>query len=178
MSRIGKQAVEIPSGVTCSVDGQSIAVKGPKGNLELAFTTNVTVSVEDNEVRVAKANGSRQATADWGTTRSHIDNMVKGVTDGWKKELEINGVGYTATASGSNLKLVVGYSHDVDLQIPQGVDCKIDRNIVSIEGADKGVVGQFAATIRKSKPAEPYLGVGIKYVGEQIRRKAGKAGKK
>lgn len=178
MSRVGKQPVELPSGVTCSVDHRTVSVQGPKGKLELVYTNNVKVELEEEKVVVSVANRSRQATADWGSTRAHINNMVKGVTEGWRKELEISGVGYTATLAGKQLKLVVGFSHDVLLPIPEGVNCQVEKSLVKVDGCDKGVVGQFAATIRKVKPAEPYLGVGIKYAGEQIRRKAGKTGKK
>ena len=178
MSRIGKIPVEIPAGVTVSVDGYNLAVKGPKGSLEHKLGSGVKVEVGEKEAVVELVKNDPQGRANYGTTRAIVANMVHGVTTGWTKELELQGVGYTASLSGNKLKLVVGYSHDVFIEIPKIVQCKVQKTNITLESIDKQVVGNLAASIRKVKPPEPYLGKGIRYVGEQVRRKAGKAGKK
>ncbi len=178
MSRVGKVPVEIPSGVKASVDGSTISVEGPKGKLQKEFSGYVTLTVEDGNVVVAPATQRKQALSNWGTARAIVANMVKGVVDGWSKSLELSGVGFTATMSGKELVLATGYSHKTNLTIPQGVTCKVEKQAIHLESCDKQVVGEFAATVRRVCPPEPYLGKGIKYSDEVVRRKAGKAGGK
>ena len=175
MSRIGKQPVELPSGVTATVSGQTIEVKGPKANHSFTATDDVTIAIEDNVVKVTPRGKSKRARQQWGMSRTMVANMVKGVTEGFKKELEINGVGYRAQMQGNTLKLSLGYSHDVDFEVPQGVTvtCPKQTEIV-IEGDDPQLVGQVAANIREWRAPEPYKGKGIKYKDEYIFRKEGK----
>lgn len=179
MSRVGKQPVEIPSGVKASVNGQTVQIEGPKGKLVYDVHHTIVVKQEENSLVVEPINtADRQAKASFGSTRSHLANMVKGVTEGWQKSLELTGVGFNAKLQGNTLTLFTGYSHDVDIEVPQGVNCNVNKSIIDLDSADKELVGSLAARIKKVCPPEPYLGKGIKYVGEQIRRKAGKAGKK
>ena len=175
MSRIGKKPVELPSGVDAKVSGQTIEVKGPKGARSFTATDDVTLAVEENAVSVTPRGTSKRARQQWGMSRTMVANMVKGVTDGFKKELEINGVGYRAQMQGNTLKLSLGYSHDVDFDVPQGVTvtCPKQTEIV-IEGDDPQLVGQVAANIREWRAPEPYKGKGIKYKDEYIFRKEGK----
>jgi large subunit ribosomal protein L6 len=175
MSRIGKKPVELPSGVTASVSGQTVEVKGPKGTRTFTATDDVTVKVEENVVSIEPRGKSKRALQQWGMSRTMVANMVKGVTEGFKKELEINGVGYRAQMQGNTLKLSLGYSHDVDFEVPQGVTvtCPKQTEIV-IEGDDPQLVGQVAANIREWRAPEPYKGKGIKYKDEYIFRKEGK----
>jgi len=175
MSRIGKRPVELPSGVTASVSGQTVEVKGPKGTRNFTATDDVTLAVEDNVVTVTPRGTSKRARQQWGMSRTMVANLVQGVSEGFKKELEINGVGYRAQMQGDTLKLSLGYSHDVNFDVPQGVTvtCPKQTEIV-IEGADQQLVGQVAANIREWRAPEPYKGKGIKYKDEYIFRKEGK----
>jgi large subunit ribosomal protein L6 len=175
MSRIGKKPVELPSGVSASLSGQTIVVSGPKGELSFTATDDVTVKVADNEVTVAPRGKSKRARQQWGMSRTLVDNLVTGVSTGFKKELEINGVGYRAQVSGKVLKLNLGLSHDVDFEIPEGVSITAPKQTeILVEGIDSQLVGQVAANIRAWKKPEPYKGKGIKYKDEYIFRKEGK----
>ena len=175
MSRIGKVPVAIPSGVTASIEGSTISVKGPKGTLTLGMSDLIDYKVEGSEISVTPANDTKQARSFWGMQRTLVSNLVEGVTEGFTKVLEISGVGYRAQAQGNKLKLQLGYSHDVDLDVPQGVEVKTpDQTTVEISGIDKQAVGQFAAEIRRWRKPEPYKGKGIKYRGEYVFRKEGK----
>lgn len=175
MSRIGKKPVDLPGGVTATVSGQTIEVKGPKGNHSFTATDDVTLAVEDNAITVTPRGKSKRARQQWGMSRTVIANMVTGVTDGFKKELEINGVGYRAQMQGNVLKLNLGYSHDVDFQVPAGVTVTAPKPTeIIVEGSDSQLVGQVAANIREWRKPEPYKGKGIKYKEEYIFRKEGK----
>jgi len=175
MSRIGKRPVELPSGVSASVSGQTIEVKGPKGTRSFTATDDVTLTIDDNAVSVTPRGKSKRSRQQWGMSRSMVQNLVTGVSDGFKKELEIQGVGYRANAQGSVLKLALGYSHDVDFAVPAGVTVTTPKNTeVVIEGIDEQLVGQVAANIREWRAPEPYKGKGIRYKGEYIFRKEGK----
>jgi large subunit ribosomal protein L6 len=175
MSRIGKKPVTVPAGVTASIDGGMLNVKGPKGTLSLQLRDEITYAVEDGGISVQPANDTKQARAFWGMQRTMVQNLVTGVTEGFTKKLLITGVGYRAAAQGRKLKLQLGYSHDVDLDVPEGVEVKTpDQTTVEISGSDKQAVGQFAAEIRRWRKPEPYKGKGIKYDGEFIFRKEGK----
>lgn len=175
MSRIGKQPVPIPSGVTASVDGQLVAVKGPKGELSHVLVDEVIAKLDDGAIEVSPRDDTQAARAMWGMSRTLLANLVTGVTDGFTKKLEITGVGYRAAVQGSALQLQLGYSHDVAYPIPPGiqVQCPKPTEIV-ISGIDKQKVGQVAAEIRRFRPPEPYKGKGVRYAGEFILRKEGK----
>ena len=175
MSRIGKKPVELPSGVTATLDGQTVEVKGPKGTHTFTATDDVTIAVEDNAVTVTPRGTSKRARQQWGMSRTMVANMIQGVTTGFKKELEIQGVGYRAQMQGNTLKLNLGYSHDVDFAIPDGIKvvCPKPTEIV-LEGQDKQLVGETAAKIRDWRRPEPYKGKGIRYKGEYIFQKEGK----
>lgn len=175
MSRIGKKPVDLPDGVTASVSGQTVEVKGPKGTRIFTATDDVTLSVEDGAVSVTPRGKSKRAKQQWGMSRTQVQNLVTGVTDGFKKELEINGVGYRAQMQGNVLKLNLGYSHDVDFIVPDGVTVTAPKpTIIFVEGNDQQLVGQVAANIREWRKPEPYKGKGIKYKDEYIFRKEGK----
>ena len=175
MSRIGKKPVPLPSGVTASISGQTVEVKGPKGVRSFKATDDINVKLEDNAVHVTPRGSSKRARQQWGMSRTQVANLVTGVTTGFKKELEITGVGYRANLQGNVLKLALGYSHDVDFQIPDGVTITSSKPTeITIEGIDQQVVGQVAANIRAWRKPEPYKGKGIKYKGEFIFRKEGK----
>ena len=175
MSRIGKKPVDLPSGVTASVSGQTVEVNGPKGTRTFTATDDVTLTVEDNAVSVTPRGKSKRARQQWGMSRTQVQNLVTGVTDGFKKELEINGVGYRAAMQGNILKLNLGYSHDVDFIVPDGVTVTAPKpTIIFVEGNDQQLVGQVAANIREWRKPEPYKGKGIRYKGEFIFRKEGK----
>ncbi len=175
MSRIGKKAVPVPAGVTVSVNGQSVAVKGPKGELKEVLNEQVLVKMEEGGVKVDPINQSKLARSSWGMSRTLVANMMKGVTDGYSKSLEINGVGYRAALEGKVLKLNLGYSHDVNYPVPDGIDIKTPKPTeIVISGINKQRVGQVAAEIREWRGPEPYKGKGIKYAGETIFRKEGK----
>ena len=175
MSRIGKKPVELPSGVTASVSGQTIEVKGPKGTRSFTATDDVTITLEDNIIKVDPRGKSKRARQQWGMSRTMVANLVQGVTDGFKKELEINGVGYRAQMQGNTLKLNLGLSHDVDFVAPEGVTVTAPKQTeIVVEGIDEQLVGQVAADIRAWRSPEPYKGKGIKYKDEYIFRKEGK----
>ncbi|SDX18693.1 MULTISPECIES: 50S ribosomal protein L6 [Litoreibacter] len=175
MSRIGKKPVDLPSGVTASVSGQTIEVKGPKGVRTFKATDDVTLAVEDNVVTITPRGSSKRARQQWGMSRTMVANLVTGVTDGFKKELEIQGVGYRAAMEGKNLKLNLGLSHDVVYEVPEGVTVVAAKPTeITIEGIDEQVVGQVAANIRAWRKPEPYKGKGIRYKGEFVFRKEGK----
>ena len=175
MSRTGKKPVSIPAGVTASLEGGVISVTGPKGVLSLPMEGEVTYALEDGMLSVKPANETKRARSFWGMQRTLIQNLVTGVTDGFSKTLEITGVGYRANSQGRKLKLQLGYSHDVDLDVPDGLEVKTpDQTTIEISGIDAQKVGQFAAEIRRWRKPEPYKGKGIKYRGEYIFRKEGK----
>ena len=175
MSRIGKKPVPVPAGVTASIDGGLLSVKGPKGTLTLPLREEISYTVEGDGIIVKPANGTKAARAFWGMQRTMVQNLVTGVTEGFTKTLEITGVGYRAAAQGKVLKLQLGYSHDVNYAIPEGITIATpDQTTVNITGIDKQVVGQVAAEIRRWRKPEPYKGKGIKYRGEYIFRKEGK----
>jgi large subunit ribosomal protein L6 len=175
MSRIGKKAVPVPAGVTASVNGNQLSVKGPKGTLVLQMSDLITYDVQADGIAVQPANDTKQARAFWGMQRTLVQNLVTGVTEGFTKKLLITGVGYRANSQGRKLKLQLGYSHDVDIDVPEGIEVKTpDNTTIEISGADKQKVGQLAAEIRRWRKPEPYKGKGIKYAGEFIFRKEGK----
>ena len=175
MSRIGKKAVAIPAGVTATVSGDQLSVKGPKGTLNLQMSDLIRYEVQGDSIGVQPANDTKQAQAFWGMQRTLVQNLITGVTAGFSKKLVITGVGYRAAAAGRTLKLQLGYSHDVNIDVPEGLDVKTpDATTVEISGADKQKVGQLAAEIRRWRKPEPYKGKGIKYDGEFIFRKEGK----
>jgi large subunit ribosomal protein L6 len=175
MSRIGKKPVELPAGVSASVSGQTVEVKGPKGTKSFNATDDVTIAVDGNLVKITPRGTSKRARQQWGMSRSMVANLVTGVSTGFKRELEITGVGYRAAMAGNTLKLSLGYSHEVNFEVPAGVTvtCPKQTEIV-VEGDDAQLVGQVAANIREWRKPEPYKGKGIKYKGEYIFRKEGK----
>jgi large subunit ribosomal protein L6 len=177
MSRIGKQPVKILEGVIAKESGREIKITGPKGTLSLEIPGTVTVEIKDDTILVTSKKETKQARANFGTIRSLIANIVDGVSKGWSKQLELVGTGYRAEVQDKNLLLTVGFSHPVKIEPPEGVTFKVEKTIVTVEGANKETVGQVAANIRAVRPPEPYKGKGIKYVDEVIRRKAGKAAK-
>ena len=175
MSRIGKKAVPVPAGVTANIAGRELSVKGPKGTLTLPLADDIAYAVEGDTISVQPANDTKRARAFWGMQRTLVQNLITGVTTGFTKKLLITGVGYRAAAQGKNLKLQLGYSHDVNIDVPEGIEVKTpDATTVEISGADKQKVGQLAAEIRRWRKPEPYKGKGIKYDGEFIFRKEGK----
>ena len=175
MSRIGKRAVPLPAGVTATTEDQTLVVKGPKGQLQLQMRDEIAYEIGSDGILVKPANDTKQARAFWGMQRTLVDNLVTGVSEGFTKVLEITGVGYRAQAQGKNLRLQLGYSHDVNFPVPEGIEVKTpDQNTVEISGIDKQKVGQVAAEIRRWRKPEPYKGKGIKYRGEYIFRKEGK----
>ncbi|WP_088307800.1 50S ribosomal protein L6 [Novosphingobium sp. B 225] len=175
MSRIGKKPVVVPGGVTAAIADGILTVKGPKGTLSLTMRDEISYTLDDGSIQVKPANATKQARAFWGMQRTLVDNLVTGVTEGYTKVLEITGVGYRANAQGKNLKLQLGYSHDVDFAVPEGIEIKTpDNTTIEISGIDKQKVGQVAAEIRRWRKPEPYKGKGIKYRGEFIFRKEGK----
>ena len=179
MSRIGLKPIAIPAGVDVSINGNAVTVKGPNGTLTMDKHPNISVSINDGEVNVARPNDDKENRALHGLTIALIANMVEGVTNGFKKVLEVNGVGYRVQMQGSNLVMNLGFSHQVTMTAPEGVKIECpSANQIIISGADKQAVGQFAAQVREKRPPEPYKGKGIKYAEEHIRRKEGKAGKK
>ncbi|MDO4613236.1 MAG: 50S ribosomal protein L6 [Actinomycetaceae bacterium] len=178
MSRIGKTPVTVPSSVEVTIDGQTIKVKGPKGQLERTFPAGVTFTHEDGQITVTRANDERRNRALHGLVRSLINNMVVGVTDGYEKKMEIVGTGYRVVAKGKDLELHLGYSHTIDFPAPEGIEFKVESALkFSVLGISKEKVGETAARIRRLRPPEPYKGKGVRYADEQVRRKAGKAGK-
>jgi len=177
MSRIGKQPIAVPSGVTITVDPTEITVAGSKGTLKQFTMSGITVAQDGDQVVVTRANDEAMLRAKHGLMRSLVNNMVTGVSQGFSKKLEINGVGYRVAMQGADLKLNIGLSHDVIYKLPQGVTATVEQNTITVSGIDKQQVGQVAAEIRALKKPEPYKGKGIKYEGERIIRKSGKSGK-
>jgi len=175
MSRIGKKPVTVPNGVTANIDNGVLSVKGPKGTLTLGLSDLVTYSVDDGAIAVQPIGQSKQSRSHWGLQRTLVSNLIEGVTNGFTKILDIKGVGYRAASQGKTLKLQLGYSHDVDIAVPEGIEVKTpDNTTVEISGIDKQKVGQLAAEIRRWRKPEPYKGKGIAYRGEYIFRKEGK----
>jgi len=175
MSRIGKRPVPLPSGVTATTEGRTLSVKGPKGTLSLQMREEINYDISEEGISVQPANETKQARAFWGMQRTLVQNLVTGVSEGFTKVLEITGVGYRATAQGKSLKLQLGYSHDVNVDVPEGIEIKTpDNTTVEVSGIDRQKVGQVAAEIRRWRKPEPYKGKGIKYRGEYIFRKEGK----
>jgi large subunit ribosomal protein L6 len=175
MSRIGKKAVPIPSGVTANVEGQIVKIKGPKGAMQVVLPDDVTVVMDKGEVKVDPRNDGKRARSMWGTSRTLVNNLVTGVTKGFEKKLEITGVGYRAALQGKNLQIALGYSHDVIYPVPEGIAITTPKPTeILVTGIDKQKVGQVAAEIRAFRPPEPYKGKGVKYAGEFIFRKEGK----
>ena len=178
MSRIGRAPITVPAGVEVTIDGSTVTAKGPKGTLTKTMHSNMTIAMEGNVITVTRPNDNKENRSLHGLTRTLIANMVEGVANGYKKELEINGIGYRAEKKGNDLVMKIGYSHDVIMTEPEGVTVEVPSpNKLIVSGADKAAVGQFAAEIREKRLPEPYKGKGIKYVDEYIRRKEGKAGK-
>lgn len=181
MSRIGKLPVSLVSGVTTEISSDVIVVKGPKGQLSFDIPSGISVAEEDGTLFVSRDNDEKQTRAFHGLTRACVSNMVEGVTKGFEKKLEIHGVGYRAQASGNKINLTLGFSHPVEMNAPEGVTVEMDKeakNIIIVSGPDKQSVGEFAANIRKLRKPEPYKGKGIRYLGEYVRRKAGKSAAK
>ena len=175
MSRIGKKAVSIPSGVTVTLDGQTVTVKGPKGQLAWTVSDEIEVKQEGAEITFAPRNDTQRARGMWGLSRTLIANMVEGVTKGYEQTLELVGVGYRAAMKGQALSMQLGFSHDVDIPPPAGISFAVPKQTeIRISGIDKQLVGEIAARIRRIRPPEPYKGKGVRYAGEQVRRKEGK----
>jgi len=175
MSRIGKKPVAVPAGVTATIEGRTLSVKGPKGTLSMPLADEVTYAIENGAVSVQPANDTKRARSFWGMQRTLVQNLIVGVTEGYTRTLNITGVGYRANLQGKNLKLQLGYSHDVDFAVPEGITIATpDQTTINISGIDKQQVGQVAAEIRRWRKPEPYKGKGIKYAGEFIFRKEGK----
>jgi len=176
MSRIGKLPISIPQGVKVEVKGSSVKVEGPKGKLEKSFNSAASIAVKDGQIKVSPTDGTRFANSMYGTARSIISNMVQGVLDGYSKDLEISGVGFQANLKGKVLNLKLGYSHDINYAIPDGVTIAVDGGTkLKVSGIDKHMVGQAAASIKKFAPAEPYKGKGVRIIGEHVIRKEGKS---
>ena len=178
MSRIGRAPIAIPAGVEVVVDGSTVTVKGAKGTLSRTMNSNITITKDGDTIVVTRPNDQKENRSLHGLTRTLIANMIEGVSNGYKKELEINGIGYRAEVKGNTLVMKIGFSHDVIMDAPEGVSVEVNGNKVTVSGADKQKVGQFAAEVRGKRPPEPYKGKGIKYDYETIRRKEGKTGAK
>ncbi len=177
MSRVGRMPIAIPADVTVTIaENNHVTVKGPKGTLERVLPAEMTIKQEGAEITVERPNDLKKMKSLHGLTRTLINNMVIGVTDGYSKSLEINGVGYRAQKSGKTLTLTIGYSHPVEMEDPEGIESTVDGNVITVTGIDKEKVGQYAAEIRSQRTPEPYKGKGIRYVDEYVRRKAGKTG--
>jgi large subunit ribosomal protein L6 len=175
MSRIGKKPVPLPNGVTANIDGQAVRVKGPKGELSLRLVDEVEASMGEDGITVSPRAGAERGRQMWGLSRTLVNNLVVGVTQGFSQRMEINGVGYRAAVQGKNLNLQLGFSHDVSYPIPTGINIVAEKpTALTISGMDKQLVGQVAAEIRSYRPPEPYKGKGVKYAGEHVRRKEGK----
>ncbi len=178
MSRVGNKPIDLPAGVEINVDGNVVKVKGSKGELKRSFNERIGFDVSDGLITVTRPDDERESRALHGLSRALLNNMVVGVSDGYRKELEIQGVGYRASLKGANIELLVGFSHPVEVVAPEGITFEVpEQTKIIVSGIDKEQVGQVAADIRKVRPPEPYKGKGIRYVGEYVRRKAGKAGK-
>jgi large subunit ribosomal protein L6 len=176
VSRVGRKPLPLPKGVTLSQKAGSVSVKGPKGELSKVVPEGITIKTEANAIQVLRADDSRQNRSKHGLVRAHLANMVKGVTDGWTRELEINGVGYRAEVAGDAMTMALGYSHPIVFKLPKGVSAKVEKNRIMLSSADRDLVGQTAAKVRELRPPEPYKGKGVKYMEEVIKRKVGKAG--
>lgn len=174
MSRIGKKPIAIPSGIEVSLHKNRLEIKGPKRTLELVIHREIAVKIAGSDIIIEKIGKSKKAPAIWGLTRSLVSNMIIGLKDGYSKQLELQGVGYRMAAQSKKINLALGFSHPVVVDVPEGIEIKVEANILTITGADKQQVGQFAADVRALKKAEPYKGKGFRYVGEHVRRKAGK----
>jgi len=174
MSRIGKKEILIPAGVEVTINGQDISVKGPKGSLKMVSAPEIAVEIKEKEIHFTPKKEDLKSKALWGLTRTLVSNMVDGVTKGFEKKMEINGVGFKAGVEGKKLILSVGLSHTVDIPAPEGIEFKVEKNVITVSGIDKGLVGQVSAQIRRVKKPEPYKGKGIRYVGEIIKKKLGK----
>lgn len=177
MSRVGKQPIAVPNGVNVAVDKGTITATGPKGNLQQTGLPGVSVEINQDQIQVSRANDERTARANHGLMRALLQNIVTGVSQGFERKLELNGVGYRVSAQGQEVKLNLGFSHEVVYKVPESVQVSVDQNIITVSGIDKQQVGQVAAEIRALKKPEPYKGKGIKYVDEQLIRKSGKSGK-
>lgn len=177
MSRIGKQPIQIPNGVTITVDDAEVTVKGPKGELSESLLEGIKIAQEGEQINVSRKNDEPTYRAKHGLMRTLIYNMVQGVTEGFQKKLEVNGVGFRVNLAGSSLKLSLGYSHEIEYKLPEGIQASVDQNVITISGSSKQLVGQTAAEIRAFRKPEPYKGKGVAYVGERILRKSGKSGK-
>jgi large subunit ribosomal protein L6 len=176
VSRVGRKLLPLPKGVTLTQKAGSVSVKGPKGELSKVVPEGITIKTEANTIQVLRADDSRQNRSKHGLVRAHLANMVKGVTDGWTRELEINGVGYRAEVAGDAMTMALGYSHPIVFKLPKGVSAKVEKNRIMLSSADRDLVGQTAAKVRELRPPEPYKGKGVKYMEEVIKRKVGKAG--
>jgi large subunit ribosomal protein L6 len=174
MSRIGKKPINIPQGVTITLDKNLVTVKGAKGTLTFEHHYDVAVKIAGNEIMIEKTGKGKNAPAVWGTTARIIENMIEGVVNGFKKQIELNGVGFRMSTAGKKINLALGFSHPVVVDVPADLEVAIEGNVMTISGIDKRKVGQFSANIRALKPVEPYKGKGFKYVGEYVRRKEGK----
>lgn len=178
MSRIGRQPISVPAGVTVTIEGSRVAVQGPKGQQELVLLPGIKAEQQDGQVLVTKAVETPDTQKAYGLMRTLVNNMLVGVSSGFERQLEINGVGFRANAAGNVINLSLGFSHPIEFQLPGGVEAKVERNIITVSGSNKQLVGQVAANLRALKKPEPYKGKGIKYVEERIRRKAGKTATK
>jgi large subunit ribosomal protein L6 len=176
MSRVGRKPVPVPKGVNVNLSGRNVAIKGPKGELKRELPLGVSVKVDGGNLQVSRADDSRENRAKHGLTRALLNNMVVGVTQGFERQLEINGVGYRAEVAGQKVTFALGYSHPVVYELPKGISAKVDKNFLILGGADRELLGEVAAKIRDFRPPEPYKGKGVKYVEETIRRKVGKTG--
>lgn len=174
MSRIGKKPVVVPEKTEVSLSANVLSVKGPKGSLSFTHHYEVALRVEEKQIVVEKKGSTKRAQALWGTTAKLIHNMMVGVTEGFTKQLELNGVGFRMNLAGKKLVLALGFSHPVEILLPEKVEAKVEANVLTLSSIDKQVLGEFAAYVRKQKPVEPYKGKGFRYVGEQVRRKEGK----
>ena len=174
MSRIGKKPIEIPEGVDVEVSDGKVVIKGSKGGLSQRIRPEIGIEIKEGKIYVSPKIATKQTKAFWGLTRALLANMLKGVTQGYEKKLELQGIGYRATLEGKDLVLQIGFTHPVKIEAPEAIEFKVEKNIITILGIDKQSVGQIAAKIRKTRPPEPYKGKGIRYVGEKVRRKVGK----
>lgn len=174
MSRVGKKPILIPQGVTIEIENQTIKISGPKGSLSYKIEPEIKIEIKDGQILLQPKTEGKRSNTLWGLTRALLNNMIKGVTDGYEKKLEIEGLGFRVQLSGENLLLYVGYSHSVEIKAPSGIKFSVEKNIITVSGISKELVGQTAAVIRDVKPPEPYKGKGIRYAGEKIKKKMGK----
>jgi len=174
MSRIGKKPILIPEDVEVKIEGKTVIIKGPKGELSKEIRPEIKIEIKENKIFISLQTETKQNRALWGLTRSLLANIIKGVKEGFEKKLEIEGIGYRAILSGENLELFVGFTHPVKIKTPKDIKFSVEKNVITVSGVDKELVGQIAAQIRKVRPPEPYKGKGIRYQGELVRRKVGK----